>query len=108
LNKIAKKYKIKISETKTKAMAMCGNTIQRVKIKIIEQVSALKYSGNTISHYNNDAQLESNIQIYNRMNGIIRRHFGNQTSKETQLRRHNITSKSALRYGSENWILKQK
>jgi hypothetical protein len=41
------------------------------------------------------------------MNGIIRRHFGKQMSKETQLRLHNITSKSTLRYGSENWILKQ-
>jgi hypothetical protein len=29
-------------------------------------------------------------------------------SKETQLRLHNITSKSALRYGSENWIPKQR
>jgi hypothetical protein len=76
--------------------------------KIIEQVSAFKYLGNTISHYNNDAQLESNIQIYNGMNGIIQRHFGKQMSKETQLRLHNITSKSALRYGSKNWILKQR
>jgi hypothetical protein len=57
--------------------------------KIIEQVSAFRYLGNTISHYNNDAQLESTIQIYNRMNGIIRRHFGKQISKETVLRLHN-------------------
>jgi hypothetical protein len=42
------------------------------------------------------------------MNRIIRRHFGKQKSKETQLRLHNITTKSALRYGSENWILKQR
>jgi hypothetical protein len=46
-----------------------------------------------ISHYNDDTQLESNIQIYNSMNEIIRRHFGKQMSKETQLRLHNITSK---------------
>jgi hypothetical protein len=36
-------------------MAMCGNTIQRVKIlinnKMIEQVSAFRYLGNTVSHY---------------------------------------------------------
>jgi hypothetical protein len=93
-------------------MAMCGNTIQRVKIlinnKMIEQVSAFRYLGDTISHYNKDAPLESNIQIYNRMNGIIRRHFGKQMSKETELRLHNITSKSTLRYGSENWIPKEK
>jgi hypothetical protein len=74
--------------------------------KIIKQLSAFKYLGNTISHWNNDAQLEPNIQMYNRINRIIRRHFGRQMSKETQLRIHNITSKSALRYGSENWILK--
>jgi hypothetical protein len=76
--------------------------------KIIEQVSDFRYLGNTISYYNKDSQLESNTQIYNRMNGIIRRHFGKQMSKETLLRLHNITSKSALRYGSEIWILKQR
>ena len=43
LNLIAGKYKMTISSTKTKAMAMCGNYIQRVKIvinnNIIEQVT---------------------------------------------------------------------
>ena len=29
---IARKYKITISSTKTKSMAMCGNRIQRVKL----------------------------------------------------------------------------
>jgi hypothetical protein len=33
-NLIAEKYKMTISSTKTKAMAMCGNYIQRVKIMI--------------------------------------------------------------------------
>ena len=41
LNLIARKYKMTISSTKTKSMAMCGNHIQRVKIvinnKIIEK-----------------------------------------------------------------------
>ena len=34
LNLIARKYKMTISSTKTKSMAMCGNYIQRVKIVI--------------------------------------------------------------------------
>jgi len=42
LNLIARKYKMAISSTKTKSMAMCGNYIQRVKIvindNIIEQI----------------------------------------------------------------------
>jgi hypothetical protein len=48
-------------------MAMCGNTIERVKIminnKIIEQVSAFKYLGNTISHYNNNAVRIKNTDL---------------------------------------------
>ena len=43
LNLIAGKYKMTISSTKIKAMAMCGNYIQRVKIvinnNIIEEVT---------------------------------------------------------------------
>ena len=43
LNLIAGKYKMTISSTKTKSMAMCGNYTQRVKIvindNIIEQVT---------------------------------------------------------------------
>jgi len=43
LNRIARKYKMTISSTKTKSMAICGNYIQRVKIvinnNIIEQVT---------------------------------------------------------------------
>jgi beta-xylosidase len=42
LNKIVKKYDVKISTTKTKTIRLCGKNIQRVKIeiegKIIEQV----------------------------------------------------------------------
>ena len=33
-NLIARKYKITMSTTKTKSLAMCGNYIQRVKIVI--------------------------------------------------------------------------
>ena len=43
LNLVARKYKMTISSTKTKSMAMWGNHIQRVKIvindNIIEQVN---------------------------------------------------------------------
>ena len=46
LNLTARKYKMTISSTKTKAMAMWGNHIQRVKIvindNIIEQVTEFK------------------------------------------------------------------
>ena len=47
LNLIARKYKMTISSTRTKSMAMWGNHIQRVKIvinnNIIEQVTDFKY-----------------------------------------------------------------
>ena len=47
LNLTARKYKMTISSTKTKAMAMWGNHIQWVKIvindNISEQVTDLKY-----------------------------------------------------------------
>jgi len=47
LNFIARKYKITISSTKTKSVAMWRNHIQRVKIvineNIIEQVTDFKY-----------------------------------------------------------------
>ena len=49
LNLIARKYKMTISCTKIKSMAMCGNHIQRVKIvindNIIEQVTILNTWG---------------------------------------------------------------
>jgi len=52
LNIIARKYKMTISSTKTKSMAMCGNHIQRVTIvinDIIEQVTDFKNLGYCIS-----------------------------------------------------------
>ena len=53
LNLIARKYKITISSTKTKSMAMWGNHIQRVKIvindNIIEQVIDFKYLRHILS-----------------------------------------------------------
>ena len=46
---MATKYKMTISSTKTKSIAMCGNYIQRVKIvindNIIEQITDFKCLG---------------------------------------------------------------
>jgi len=38
----------------------------------------------------------------------IRRHFGKQMNRETKLRIHNITAKTALKFGSEAWVLKKR
>ena len=55
LNLIARNYKMTISSTKRKLMAMWRNHIQRVKIvindNIIEQVTDFKYLGYRISEY---------------------------------------------------------
>ena len=51
---------------------------------------------------------EDKLQIYNKINGIIRRHFGKEMTKETKLKIHNITAKSALKFGSEVWVLKKR
>jgi len=86
LKLIARKYKMTISSTKAKAMAMWGNHIQRVKIvindNIIEQVTCFKYLGYCVSEYKSD--LEDTLQTYNKINGAIPRHFGKQTNKETK------------------------
>jgi len=107
---IIRKYKMTISSTKTKSMAMCGNYIQRVKIvinnNIIEQVTDFKYLGYRIAEYKSD--LEDKLQTYNKINGAIRRHFGKQMNKETKLRIHNITAKAELKFGSEAWVLKKR
>jgi len=64
LNLIAGKYKMTISSTKIKAMAMCGNYIQRVKIvinnNIIEEVTDFKYLVYRIAEYKSD--LEDKLQ----------------------------------------------
>jgi hypothetical protein len=98
-----------ISSTKTKSMAMWGNHIQRVKIvikgNIIEQATDFKCLGYCTSEFKSD--LEDKLQTYNKRNRAIRRHFGKQMNKETKLRIHNITSKAALNFGSEAWVLKK-
>ena len=107
---LARKYKMTISSTKTKSMAMWGNHIQRVKIvindNIIEQVTDFKYLGYRISEYK--SYLEDKLQTYNKINGAIRRHFGKQMNKETKLRIHIITAKAALKFGSEAWSTEEK
>ena len=64
LNLVARKYKMTISNTKTKSMAMCGDHIQRVKIvindNIIEEVTDFKYLVYCISEYKSD--LEDNCK----------------------------------------------
>jgi regulator of replication initiation timing len=89
---------------------MCGNHIQRVKIVIndnpIEQVSDFEYLGHIISDYKSD--LEDKIQTYNKINGVIRRHFGKQVTKETRLRIQNIKFRAALKFCSEAWVLKKR
>jgi len=91
-------------------LAMWGSHIQRAKIvindNIMEQVTYFKYLGYRISEYGSD--LKDKLQTYNKINGAIRRHFGKQMNKETKLRIHNITSKAALKFGSEAWILRKR
>jgi hypothetical protein len=50
--------------------------------------------------------LEDNTEKYNKINGIIRRHFGGNMRPEIQVRMHNMLSKPATMYGSEKWILR--
>ena len=60
---------------------MWGNHLQRVKIvinkNIIEQATDFKYLRYHISEYKSD--LEDKLQTYNKINGVIWRHFGKQT-----------------------------
>jgi hypothetical protein len=71
--------------------------------KIIEQVSNFNYLGSLISSEEKD--INAKLQGYNKVNGIIKRHFGKQMTTDTTLRLHNITSKASLCYGSENWVI---
>ena len=73
---------------------------------ITEQVTDFKYLGYRISEYKSD--LGDKLQTYNKINGIIRRHFGKQMNKETNLRSHNITAKTGLKFGSEAWVLRKR
>jgi len=47
------------------------------------------------------------LQTYKKkLVGIIRRHFGQQATKETKLRLRSITDESALKFGSAAWVMK--
>jgi len=60
-----------------------------------------------ISEYKSD--LEDKLPTYNnKINGVIRRNFGKQMNKETNLRIDNIRVKTALKFGSEAWVLKER
>jgi len=53
--------------------------------------------------------MEILLVTYDKIKGVIRRHFGKETNKETKLRIHNITTaKAALKFGSEAWVLKER
>jgi len=72
LNLIARKYKMTISSTKTKSMAMCGNYIHKVKIVINDNI--IEHLDYRILEYKSD--LEDKLQTHNKVNGAILRHFG--------------------------------
>ena len=69
-------------------------------------VTDFEYFGYRVSEYKGD--LEDKLQTYNKIDGAIRRHFGKQMNKKTKLRIHNITAKTALKFGSEAWVLKKR
>jgi len=77
-----------------------------IKDNIIEEVTDIKYLGYRISEYGSD--LEDKLQTYNKINGVIQKHFGKQMNKETKLKIHNIKAKAALKFGSEAWVLKKR
>jgi hypothetical protein len=38
----------------------------------------------------------------------VKRNFGKEVSNQSKLRIHNITAKTALRYGNETWVLNKR
>ena len=72
----------------------------------IEQVLDFKCLRYLISDYKSD--LEDKLQTYNKINGIVRRHFGKQMAKETKFRIYNITARAAVKFGNEAWVLKKR
>jgi methyl coenzyme M reductase subunit D len=101
---------VKISTGKTKAMAMEGRQIRRVKIiingKLIEQVNSFKYLGCNVKTHKINMDLEDNTEKHNKINGIIKRHFGKNMRPQIQVRMYNVLSKPAILYGNETWILR--
>jgi hypothetical protein len=52
--------------------------------------------------------IDIKLQTYNKLNDIIKRNFGKQITTETKLKLLNITSKPALKYGSETWVMNKR
>ena len=52
--------------------------------------------------------LDDKLQACSKLNGIIRRNFGQHITKETKLRIHIITAKVALKFHSEAWMLEKR
>jgi len=69
------------------------------RLLTILKYRAQKYLGYRISEYKSD--IEEKLQIYNKINGAIRRHYRKHMNKETKLRIYNVTAKAALKFGSE-------
>jgi hypothetical protein len=58
--------------------------------KIIEQVTSFNYLGNQISNLT-VADMDQKLHKYNFINGTIRRKFGKQMLRDTQIKLHNTT-----------------
>jgi hypothetical protein len=110
LNLTARKYKMTIFSTITKSKAVLRNHIQKVQIeindKIMAQVTDFIYLVFHISEYKSN--LEDKLQLYNKMNGVLRRHFVKQMKIETKLSIPSITAKAALKFGSGYRIMKKR
>jgi hypothetical protein len=59
-----------------------------------------------LSEYKSD--LEDKLHTYIKLNGVLLRHFGKQTTKATKLRIHSIKHKVALKFSSKVWVLKER
>jgi hypothetical protein len=92
---------------KENSKGMYGNEIRRLNTMIEETLSEhvieFKNLGNKISEYKKDIYYK--LQTYNRINGITKIKLIKQMSNKTKVRKHNVTVKAALKYGSETWVL---
>jgi hypothetical protein len=79
LNKIVKKYDMKMSHSETKTIRFCGKNKQRIKIEAEGKITE---------------QVNTELQRFNKMKGIIKCHFGEYMKTDTKLRINNITSLS--------------
>jgi hypothetical protein len=93
---------MKIFSSETKTIVLGGKNLRRFKVdtevKIIDQVSNFNCLGHIISY--EEYGINAKLQRYNKMNRIMKCHFGKHMTKGTKLRIHNITSKAILCYGS--------